>query len=270
MVKTLVIYLVSTEREIMMNTKSKIYVLVLIWAAALIQLFINASVNREEKLVEQAMSLGVENLTESQVKAYAFYGNETLSSELKETMAKRLASELGIVSGYEITHRQDGEHEITELAKQGAKGDTEIKIITLSTVDEYGQTLLENYIMIQIDLKQDAGTAVYDYKEKLSELYAGLGMSANTNIYLCSQVKGKMTEGEMEDQIGTFMEEMDARQVQYDTFDDVVCVYGYSRNIDEFVYQDSHRVNVNIAFSYDAEDDVTYIHRAVPFVDRSF
>ncbi len=253
-----------------MNRKSKIYVLVLIWVAVLIQLFINASVNREEKLVEQAMSLGVENLTESSVKAYAFYGNEALSPKTKETMGKRLAESLGIVSGYEIAHKQDGENETTRLIKLGANGDTDIKIISLCSTDEYGQNVQENYIMIEIALKQDAGSAVYDYKEKLKELYEGLGMEVNTNIYLCSQVKGKLTESEMEAQIETFMEEMDAKQVQYDTFDDVVCVYGYSKNIDEFVYQGVNRVNVNIAFTYDETEDITYIHRAVPFVDRSF
>lgn len=253
-----------------MNTKSKIYVVVLIWAAALLQLFINASVNREEKLVEQAMSMGVENLTESSVKAYAFYGSETLTPKKKETMAAKLASSLGIVSGYEITHKQDGENETTKLSKLGARGDTEIKIITLSVTDEYGQTSAENYIMIEIALKQDAGTAAYEYKEKLIDLYEGLGMKANTNIYLCSQIKGRLAQSEIDEEVAAFMDEMDANQVQRDTFDDVVCVYGYSRNIDEFVYQNTNRVNVNIAFTYDAEEDITYVHRAVPFVDRSF
>lgn len=253
-----------------MNTKSKIYVVVLIWAAALLQLFINASVNREEKLVEQAMSMGVENLTESRVKAYAFYGNQTLTPQKKELMTTKLASSLGIVSGYEITHKQDGENETTKLCKRGAKGDTEIKVITLAVTDEYGQTSAENYIMIEIALKQDAGTAAYEYKEKLIDLYMGLGMKANTNIYLCSQIKGKLAQSEVDAQVAAFMEEMDANQVQRDTFDDVICVYGYSRNIDEFVYQNMNRVNVNIAFSYDAEEDITYVHRAVPFVDRSF
>lgn len=253
-----------------MNTKSKIYVLVLIWVAVLIQLFINASVNREEKMVEQAMSTGVENLTESCVKAYAFYGNEELSPETKETMGKRLAESLGIVSGYEITHKQDGENETTRLVKLGANGDTEIKIISLCSTDEYGQSVQENYIMVEIALKQAACSAVYDYKEQLKELYEGLGMEANTNIYLCTQVKGELTQSEKDAQIEEFMEEMDAKQIQYDTFDDVVCVYGYSRNIDEFVYQGANRVNVNIAFTYDEADDITYVHRAVPFVDRSF
>ena len=49
-----------------------------------------------------------------------------------------------------------------------------------------------------------------------------------------------------------------------------MCVYAYSTGINEFVYQDGEKVNVNIAFTYDAENDVTLIHRAIPFIDKSF
>lgn len=253
-----------------MNRKSKIYVLILIWVAVLIQLFVNSSVNREKKLVEQAMSAGVENLTNSSVKAYAFYGNEELSADTKEVMAERLAAKLGITSGYDIEHRQDDENETTVLTKKGEWADSYIKLITLCSADSYGKDIYENYIMIQLDLKNGACTAAYEYKEKLEALYESLGMDANTNIYVCCQIKGMLTENEMNGQIDEFLDEMDAEQVQRDTFDNVVCVYGYSPNIDEFVYQGENRVNVNIAFSYDSMDDVTYVHRAVPFVDKSF
>ena len=67
-----------------MNKKSKIYVLVLIWAAALLQLFINSSINREENMVEQVISYGTDNLYESTVKAYAYYGNEVISTDKKD------------------------------------------------------------------------------------------------------------------------------------------------------------------------------------------
>lgn len=253
-----------------MNTKSKIYVLILIWVAVLIQLFVNSSVNREKKLVEQAMSTGVENLTESSVKAYGFYDNEKYSTTTKENMAKRLADKLGITSDYDITHRQDGANETTVLTKRGKMADTVIKVITLGGADENGSDTFENYIMVQIDLKNGVGSVIYDYKELLVDMYDDLGMDANTNIYMCSQIKGELTDSEKNEQIESFLNELDAKQVQRDSFDNVVCVYGYSPNIDEFVYQGANRVNVNIAFSYDSVDDVTYVHRAIPFVDRSF
>ena len=253
-----------------MNNKSKIYVLVLIWGAAILQLFINSAIDREEKMVEQVVYQEEDNLYESSVKIYGYYGDDNLSYEAKDVIVKNLAKKLGIVSGYEVATRENNGNNTTVLTKLGKHGDTEIKVISLVGEDEYGQQVTENYIMINIDLKGSAGAAAYDYKEQLVEIYEGLGIKPSTNVYLCSQVKGFLTETEIKNEITEFMEIMDAYVVEDVVFDDVRCVYGYSKNIDEFVYQNDERVNVNIAFTYDKENDVTYIHRAVPFVDKSF
>lgn len=253
-----------------MNSKSKIYVLVLIWAAALLQLFISHSVNREEKMVEQAMSDGINNLTESSVKAYAHYGDQELTEGARALIARNIASELGITSGYEISTRVDGENSTTELKKNGKYGDTKIKIISLVAENKYGELVNENYIMVEIDLKGTACASADSYVEELEELYKSLGMDPNTNVYTCSQHPGVMTEQEMNQEIDEFLESMDASEVERVTFDGVTSCYGYSGNIDQYVFQGDEKVNVNIAFTYDEEEDVTYIHRAIPFIDKSF
>ena len=67
-----------------------------------------------------------------------------------------------------------------------------------------------------------------------------------------------------------FLENMDAKVVEQVEFDNTFLMYGYSKNIDEYVFQNEDKINVNIAFDYDQLEDVTYIHMGVPFVDRSF
>ena len=255
-----------------MNRKTKIYVLVLIWAAILLQLFINSSIDREKKMVEQVMSEDISNLTEGTVKAYAYYGSEALTDAVRESMVQKLAKELGITSGYGVINKIDetANSEITTLSKYGEQADTVIKVITLHTKDKYDQESIEDYVMVEINLKGSNGTAAYTYKKKLADIYEKLGMNANTNIYLLSQEKGKLLDEEIDDYINRFLEETNATEIDRPEFDNVICIYGYSRDIDEFVYQNNKRVNVNIAFSYDGKEDITYIHRAVPFVDKSF
>lgn len=256
--------------EVRMNKKTKIYLLVLIWAAVLLQLFINASINREEKMVEQVMSEGVSSISEGSVRAYSYYGNDELDAGARRVMAVNLAGKLGIESGYEINERSEKRSSVTELKKYGEQGDTIIKIITLDEHDDYGQPIKENYIMIDIILKKAAGFATYEYKNVLNELYKDLGMKASTNVYVCTQMKGRLSEDELQRETDNFLEDMNAVSVCKVEFDDVICIYGYSKNIDEYVYQDSNKVNVNIAFSYDSVEDITYVHRAVPFIDKSF
>lgn len=253
-----------------MNKKSRIYVFVLVWSAALLQLFINSSVNREKNMVSQVMSQGVENIVEGEISAYAYYSDEELTQNAKESIVKNLAKELGVTTSYEVKHRRSENNETTELFKNGQQGDTTIRLISIEAKDNYNQPKWENYILIDLDLKKSASQSVYYYKEKLGEICDDIGVNESTNIYLCSQKKGRLTEQEIENEIAAFNDSMDAKEVKRIDIGGGVCVYGYSREIDEFVYQDKDKVNVNIAFVYDEKDDVTYIHKGIPFVDKSF
>ena len=62
-----------------MSTKKKLYIVVLIWAAVALQIFITKRIDRESQMVTQVMSDGVENVTVAEVKLYAHYGDETVS-----------------------------------------------------------------------------------------------------------------------------------------------------------------------------------------------
>lgn len=253
-----------------MKTKNKIYIVVLIWAAVFVQLFVNKAFNRESILVEEVMSDGVVNVTAAEVKAYANYGDEKLSDSAKEQIVKNLGKKLGITSDYVIEKDAQENNSSVVFRKKGENGDTNIRLITMGETSASGDTFWENYLMMEISLKGKSASEVYTYKEVLDDLYEDLGMEASTNIYLCSQEKGVLTEEEMQQMVDEFLDTMDAKRVKDIELDQTYCVYGYSKEIDEYVYQNEDKVNVNIAFHYDEAEDITYVHRAVPFIDKSF
>lgn len=253
-----------------MNKRTKIYVLVLIWAAVCAQLLIDNSINREKRLVKLTMGDAIESVYEGSIRAYAHYSDEELNISKKELMVKRLAKRIGVRTGYKIEHKQDAENETTSLIKEGEYGDTTIKIISLTETDEYGNKIYNNYIQTDITLKAQANKSLYNYKKILLSIYEELGMDPVTNIYVCTMHKGELTEDEYESEINEFFSSMNAAEVERISLDNAICVYGYSRNIDEYVYQGNDKVNVNIAISYDEKEDITYIHKAIPFIDKSF
>ena len=106
--------------------------------------------------------------------------------------------------------------------------------------------------------------------EQLDQIYTDLGLSGSSNLYLCSQEIGRMTEDEMQKVTADFLETMHAKKRNEIELQDTLCIYGYSDNVPEYVYQNDHKVNVNIAFTYDEAEDITYIHRGLPFIDKSF
>ncbi|MBO5509921.1 MAG: YwmB family TATA-box binding protein [Lachnospiraceae bacterium] len=245
-----------------MNRGTRIYLIALVFGAAMLQLYFNSKINHEKNMVAEAMAIEEDELGEGSVTAYGYYGNEAMTEEKRTIIVTKLANELGITEGYEISTRETEDGRLTALTKKGEQADTRVKVISLNSG--------ENYLYTELILKGVAGRSAYQYKEKLSEMYADLGISASSNLYLMSQRKGELTDEEKQKLTEDFLDSLDAQSVKKLTFDGVDMTYGYSKGIDEYVLQDGLKVNVNIAFSYDESEDITYIHRGIPFVDRSF
>jgi hypothetical protein len=245
-----------------MNKGMRIYLVCLVWVAAFVQLYINSKVNYEKNMVQEAISTEVSELYQGSVTAYGYYGDVPMNEEKRRLVAEKLAAKLGVAEDYELECRSTEDGELSVLSKSGEQADTRIKVISLNN----GET----YLHTQIDFKGTASGAAYEYKEVLSELYGDIGVEATTNLYLVSQKKGQLYEDEKQEIIEDFLESLDAESVlEVDSEDGLTLVYGYSKAIDEYVYQNDEKVNVNIAITYDETEDVTYIHRGIPFVDKS-
>ena len=260
----------TLKRGRAMNTKKKLYIVVLIWAAVALQIFITKRIDRESQMVTQVMSDGVENVTAAEVKLYAHYGDEPMTGAAREKILQRVGEKLGIVSGYDIIAGIEGENTSTTFVKKGENGDTTIRLISMEQTNADGSTTQENYLMTEIALKNQSTENIYRCKEQLDQIYADLGLSGSSNLYLCSQEKGRMTEDEMKKATADFFETMHAKKRNEIELQDTLCIYGYSDNVPEYVYQNDHKVNVNIAFTYDESEDITYIHRGLPFIDKAF
>lgn len=257
-----------------MNTRTKIYVILLVWGAAILQLMVNETVNREEVLVDQVLSEGVETIQNSSLKAFGLYSNEKIAEGTKETIVKRVANYLGVNTGYTIvvSAEEDGAtiSKTTRLSKKGEQGDTEVKLITVYNQDSYKQETIEQYLFVEIDLHSRASSSTTAVKKQLCDIYEDLGMEPSINMHMTSEKTGRLTQEEMDAEIDLLFDELNANSVSYDEFQDTIIAYGYSKDLDDYVYQGKEKVNVQIAFSYDEKNDITIMHTAVPFIDGTF
>jgi hypothetical protein len=244
-----------------MTRGMRIYLVCLVWAAALVQLFVNSKIDYEKNMVQEALSTELSELCQGSVTAYGYYGDMNMTEEKRILIAKRLAEKLGVSENYVVESRSTEDGELSVLTKSGEQADTRIKVISLNT----GET----YLHTQIDFKGTVSAAAYEYKSVLRELYSDVGVDASTNLYLVSQQKGRADEEEIQSLAEDFLESLDAEPVLETEIDGASFIYGYSSSIDEYVYQKDEKVNVNIAITYDEAEDVTYIHRGIPFVDKS-
>ena len=246
-----------------MNKKTKIYVIVLIWVAVGLQFIVNSSIDMEKTMVTEAMSDGVSNLDSGSIKAYGYYGEGVPELEKMKQVAVGIGSKLGITDGYTIEVNEDSQKNKRRLIfnKKGAYADTTISVASIDN---------ETYIITDIMFNETGVNSIYDYKTKLEKLYEEYGMEPSSNIYLCNKYKGKLSDSQVAEMVNDYLQDMDAEIVMDNDYLGIRCVYGYSHEIKDYVYQDDKKINVNIVFTYDEENDITIVHRATPFVDKTF
>ncbi len=251
-----------------MSKKGKIYIIALLWAIVSIQIIVNKTAKKEDEIVE-AFNISNSVPINSTIDAYGLFGKMYLSQETKENMLVNLAKELGITEDYTIENTSIQGYEKSVLRKEGKYGNTTIQIVTSGIGDEISVTDQEQYILISVELFNDINSAG-KIKENINSIYKNIGIDNTTNTCLKGSINGELTDSKKVEMVNKLLKAMNAEEVVSSTMENTYNVYGYTKNDDNFVYQMGEKVNVNIAITYDSEEDITYIHMANPFINKSF
>lgn len=251
-----------------MNKKEKIYLVGLLWVIVALQMFVNQTAKKEDEIVE-AFSISNSVPINSTIDAYGLFGKMYLSEETKENMLVNLAKELGITEGYTIENTSIQGYEKSVLKKEGKYGNTTIQIVSSGIGDEINVTDQEQYILIGVELFNDINS-IGQIKENINTIYKNIGVEDTTNICLKGSINGELSGREKINMINKLFKAMNAKEITSATMDNTYNVYGYTKNEENYVYQMGEKVNVNIAITYDSEEDITYIHMASPFINKSF
>lgn len=244
-----------------MQKKASVYIFVLIWTVVAIQMLVNLNLKQDDQIVE-AFHVVKSVPVESDVEAYGYFGNMTLTDTQKEQMLINLAKQFGITEDYELTAFEGDGFSKTCLLKDGKFGKTDLQIISMDA------SQVEHYFFVQIRLYNDVEKVLY-YRNLLEDTFANIGMTANTNIYLEGEIAGTLTMEQKDWLAKEFLNAMEAKEVTGNRGATLYTIYGYTENEKEYIYQEGEKVNVNLAITYDEKENKTYIHMAVPFISKS-
>lgn len=255
-------------QEVSMKISGKISIIALVWLAFIVQLLINQDLQRSGDVVE-AFSNSDAIPVEACVSAYGDFGEMELAGDTKNTMLRNLAKQLGITDGYELTASEGTGYRESTLTKNGKYGRTVIQIVSMDTVNENRETVTKQMILCDITVYDDLEYAM-ECKELLEDIYEEIGMEPSLNVYLKGKTPGMITEKRREELVDSIFEELHATVVQEIDNENFYCIYGYTSQFDRVIYQNGRKINVNLAITYHEEEDMTYIHLAVPYISQSF
>lgn len=251
-----------------MKVSGKVSLIALVWLAVVVQFFINRDIHRSGDVVE-AFSSSDAIPVEACVGAYGYFGEMELAGATKNTMLRNLAKKLGITDGYVLTASEGDSYRESTLTKEGKYAKTVIQIVSMDTINEKQQTITQQTILCDITIYDDIEYAM-ECRDLLQNIYQEIGIEANINIYIKGKTEGTLTQSRRKEMVDTLLKRLDASVVQEIDNENYYCLYGYTNRFDRVIYQNGKKINVNLAITYDEEEDMTYLHLAVPYISQSF
>jgi len=199
---------------------------------------------------------------ECQLECTGRWQDGTYSVLEKQEFLESLAEELGITDGYLLKVSSTERKERTDLYKNGKYAYTMLSIVT----DKEREI---NYVLIKIDFTELTDSAIY-YKKRLKELLKENRISGNITLGMSGSYEGELTREQKDQLTGYFFEKMEGNTVENGNLDELYTVYGYTREIEEYLVINGNKTNINVAISYDETKDETNIYVATPVINKSY
>lgn len=204
---------------------------------------------------------------EGHVEVSASTNNKYNSKEKKEEALKEMAGKFGIKDDYSIKNTKEDSVDRTVLTKYFEKTVLSISIADIACAGEKEETM--QYIFWELKLEENLDK-ILEYREKICEEISQMNMTPVSNISLSSNFSGKISKEKKDSITKQLLNCMKARVVEEEKGEDTYIVYGYSPEVKESISYTDEKLNLNITFDYDKEQDETYLHLAMPYMKCNY
>lgn len=277
--------------------KKLIYILSVIFAILMLQgaydVYSNSKSSESMALsddkVEEAVAKVFENeginSCKCDIEGFYFYGTMYMDEEDKRTLLDNLADKLGINHLYAYSENRNDNGSEAVLVKEGAFSTVTIKIITYEIPEKENVISLRQYISVNMSIRDSIRSGLY-YKNKLGEILNEMTKELEQNdaveTYGNDRILSLSIKGNTAGKISTEAQETIAKEILEGLNAEVVFEYGsnidengysiyaYTKSLGEYMVIGNNKINVNIVYSYDEEQDITTLHVASPIVNYDY
>lgn len=172
-------------------------------------------------------------------------------------------------SYFKVVNNKIGSNDNSEIIRSESDEMKSLKKIYMSKNAKFTITLetISNSTYLVSDI------ILYDYcenimpiKEQLDTVFNDLSLKAKTNITMMGSYDGNMTYEDKKLTAFDIMKKINAiGQEDYIT-DKIYSVVGYTKRIDEYIYLDKQKININLALRYNEYENKTYLYLATPVI----
>ncbi|MDO4556631.1 MAG: YwmB family TATA-box binding protein [Lachnospiraceae bacterium] len=192
-----------------------------------------------------------------------------LNREEKEKVLKDLARDLGLTGKYQTEEEKLDNQETIYLKKEGSAGSVSLSITTMYIALDDGKERIDQYLYVtyRSDKRLDTMLA---YQEKIKKQLEKRDLTPVSNMNFKGQREGDLSVAEKNKLASRLFHYLKAEEVESIKNEEIYTVYGYSDLLKDSVSYGDNEINLNLAFSYEEEKDVTVFYLAMPYMRTDY
>lgn len=230
-------------------TSGRLYIFFLIVAAVSLQLLVRDYLQDDQRIVE-AFRESKTNSVSSELRIQGKYPKVLITEKDQEKLLLYLAKGLGMQS-YEM----DGNK--MKLVSENEKAKTSIVIVAQKN---------SSYVVIDVQLLDT--DHVIAIKEKISQLYDALEIQPSCFIRMKGSFPGEYQISDMNETKDVMFGQLECDTKYAQKYAGGYEYYGYTPLLSESRKMRGQRINVQLQFEYDKENNRTIMNLAVPFFSQ--
>jgi hypothetical protein len=218
----------------------------------------------EDELIDAFNNTEFE-LKEGQLSVWGIYNKTYMTKDKRWDALENMARELSLEPGFDYEEVDEGSFKEVKLIKKSKYAETVIKLITMEKELAENIKEAENYLVIDLTLYRDINSILH-YKKIIQDLFASKDIKGHVSINITGEKEGILQEAEKLSVANELFGYVNAKKQEEFVTDTIYSIYGYSSLIDDYIISNNKKINVDLAFTYNAYENKTNLYLATPII----
>ncbi len=250
------------------RTQITLYMVVILWLAVATQMIVNRVFREDFQITEAFVKTDMQGM-ESSLEIVAQYNKDFLSEEDKKGMIRSIADAIGLTIDKEINVQKEATHSEYSFTKQAKQAYSEIKVISMEQQEE-GYSRVHHYIIVRMSIKQSI-KSIEGFKNKIENILKEIGVTdKQVTMQFNGNYDGMRSTAEKKRIAKFLVDELHGEiALEYEE-GDLYTIYAYTGLISEYINSLGNKINIQIAITYDEENNKTMVTLATPILNQSW
>jgi hypothetical protein len=232
------------------------------WITALFQM-LGDQVFSDDGQIVTAFAASNVKLAESKLELTAEWRENRYGEEEKRKLLLDLADKIGFHGFYEVNCETRNNQTIHFIKIQ----ENEVKAI-IELITEKDSKNIYGYMELSI---MDQMNDILAYKAKIERAYQATGAKDfQTILKFYGEYPGQLSYKKQNQEVKHLFHNLKAQVVSEINEDGIYTVYGYTKMVKDYMQVFRHKINLNVAFSYNEERNITNLYLATPIISGDY